>query len=472
MTRAMTALRADPLPAIEHRAGGARAATHQRRVRRLLLLGCAILAIDCLGWGVFFALRGDWLTAALDGGLVALAAGTAAMVRAGHTRNASRLLIAVLYAVLCFNAAVLDVPSAAVPRSMHQYLLALGIVSCLLTRDEPAWLRHGIPLVCLATYLGFASSNAGWVTSLALPDAVRAGGAWVNNGIALVVVFATLHIIQSDVSVRNAMEVELRDALLNDQFTLYYQPQVDADHRVTGAEALLRWTHPTRGMVPPGKFIPVAEQSGLMPPLGDWVLRTACRQLVAWSLQPQTAALTLAVNVSVAQFAQPDFVTRVLNALRETGADPARLKLELTESMLAHDLEDVIGKMTQLKAHGIAFSLDDFGTGFSSLAYLRRLPLDQLKIDQLFVRDMMTSPNGAGIARAVVTLGHTLGLEVIAEGVETMAQRDFLAGLGCHRYQGYLFGKPMQAAEFERLAMRAPDQSSEAQQAQREPVRA
>ncbi|CAN5665185.1 EAL domain-containing protein [soil metagenome] len=437
-------------------AGGAsRGAMHQRRVRRLLLVCSAIVAADSVGWGIFFGLRGTWSTVAIDIAMLVVAGATVALVRAGRLRNASRLLIAVLYAVLCFNAGVLDLPSLEVPRSMHVYLLSLGVMSCLLTREEPSWLRYGIPLLCFATFLCFSASNGGWVTSLALPDDVRVGGSWINNALALVVIFATLHIIQSDVAVRNDLESDLRDALLNQELSLHYQPQVDVHGRVMGAEALLRWSHSKRGNVSPADFIPIAEQCGLMQPLGDWVLRTACRQLVQWSLRPETASLTLAVNVSAAQFTQADFVARVTHVVADSGANPARLKLELTESMLVHDLEDIIAKMTSLKMLGIAFSLDDFGTGFSSLAYLRRLPLDQLKIDQLFVRDMLSSSNGAGIVQAVVTLGHTLGLDVIAEGVETAEQCEFLSRLGCLRYQGYLFSKPVPIADFDNFLSRS-----------------
>jgi len=172
------------------------------------------------------------------------------------------------------------------------------------------------------------------------------------------------------------------------------------------------------------------------------VLQTACAQLVAWAARSETASLTVAVNVSPRQFRQPDFVGQVLAVLDHAAADPTKLKLELTESLLLHDVEDTIAKMTALKAKGVNFSLDDFGTGYSSLAYLKRLPLDQLKIDQSFVRDVLTDPNDAAIAKTIVTLAKSLGLSVIAEGVETVAQRDFLAAHGCHAYQGYLFGRP------------------------------
>jgi diguanylate cyclase (GGDEF)-like protein len=255
--------------------------------------------------------------------------------------------------------------------------------------------------------------------------------------------------MQAAVEARAALEVDLRQALARQAFELHYQPQVGPSDEIFGAEALLRWHHPQRGAVSPGEFIPVAEQSGLILDLGQWVLDTACAQLHRWAGDPRARHLTLAVNVSVHQVRQADFVARVLGALDAAGADPRRLKLEITESMLAQDLEDIIGKMVALKAQGVGFSLDDFGTGYSSLSYLKRLPLDQLKIDQSFVRDVLTDPNDAAIARTIVALGQSLGLSVIAEGVESWGQRAFLASHGCTHCQGYLISRPLPAAQFE-----------------------
>lgn len=255
--------------------------------------------------------------------------------------------------------------------------------------------------------------------------------------------------MQAAVSARAALEADLREGLQDGQFLLHYQPQVDATGRVTGAESLVRWQHPLRGLVAPLAFIPLAEETGLILPLGSWVLATACRQLADWANAAATADLSLAVNVSAGQLHQADFVEQVLAIIDETGANPKKLKLELTESLLLNDVEDIIAKMSRLKARGICFSLDDFGTGYSSLSYLKRLPLEQLKIDQSFVRDILTDPNDAAIARTVVALAQSLGLSVIAEGVESEAQRDLLASQGCHAYQGYLFSRPLPIAAFE-----------------------
>ena len=231
-------------------------------------------------------------------------------------------------------------------------------------------------------------------------------------------------------------------------YYVFYQPQVNHSGLVVGAEALIRWEHPVRGMVSPAEFIPLAEETGVILSVGNWVLKTACQQLAEWARKPGYNMLTIAVNVSVRQFHQSDFVERVLSIIDETGADPTKLKLELTESMLLQDIEDIIEKMTLLKKRGIGFSLDDFGTGYSSLVYLKRLPLDQLKIDQSFVRDLLTDPNDNEIARTIVTLAESMKLDVIAEGVETEEQRDRLASHGCFTYQGYLFGKPVPIESF------------------------
>ncbi len=250
-------------------------------------------------------------------------------------------------------------------------------------------------------------------------------------------------VMQAAASARAALESDLRHGLEHQEFLLHYQPVVDELGRITGVEALLRWRHPSRGMVSPAEFIPIAEQSGLILPLGQWVLSQACKQLVAWNTSASTRSLSVAVNVSARQFRHPDFTQQLLDLLRLSGANPYRLKLELTESMLLNDIEDVIAKMGELRSIGVNFALDDFGTGYSSLSYLKRLPLDQLKIDQSFVREVLTDPNDAAIARTILSLARSLDLSVVAEGVESAGQRDFLLLCGCKSFQGYFFGRPV-----------------------------
>jgi len=255
--------------------------------------------------------------------------------------------------------------------------------------------------------------------------------------------------MEAAVQDRATLEKELRQAIADGQFQLHYQPQVGSDGTFKGVEALLRWQHPQRGIVLPSEFIPVAEETGLILPLGQWVLTTACEQMAAWAARPQLAGVKVAVNISARQFQQAGFVEQVVAALHSAGVDPKRLTLELTESLLLHNVEDVIEKMSALQRQGVNFALDDFGTGYSSLFYLKRLPLNQLKIDLSFVRDVLTDPDDAAIAKMIVALGQTLGLEVVAEGIETEPQREFLASSGCHFYQGYLFSPPLPAEGLE-----------------------
>jgi EAL domain-containing protein (putative c-di-GMP-specific phosphodiesterase class I) len=249
--------------------------------------------------------------------------------------------------------------------------------------------------------------------------------------------------MQAAIDSRSALETAMQQALAQGEFRLYYQPQVDQDENRVGAEALIRWLHPRRGLVSPAEFIPLAEETGLIVELGQWVLDSACRQLKQWEGDARNGSLPIAVNVSARQFHLPDFVERVKRSLALSGANPARLKLELTESLLLENVDGVIARMAQLHQLGVRFSLDDFGTGYSSLSYLKRLPLDQIKIDQSFVRDLPGDPNDAAIVRAIITMGQSLGLNVIAEGVETREQQAFLSLHGCVCYQGYLFARPL-----------------------------
>jgi len=256
--------------------------------------------------------------------------------------------------------------------------------------------------------------------------------------------------LQAAINARTQLEEELRVAIHQGQFLLYYQPQVDRG-RVIGAEALVRWKHPRGCILAPGNFISLCEETGLILPLGDWVLETACRQLAAWARRKETAHLSIAVNISTRQLRHPSFVEDVLAAVERTAANPQMLELELTESTMVENIDEVIAKITELRAHGLRFSLDDFGAGYSSLNYLRCLPLDRLKIDRAFVKDILADASGEAIAHAIISLGRAMGMEVMAEGVESEEQRQLLASLGCDMYQGYLLSPPVPIEEMERL---------------------
>ncbi len=253
--------------------------------------------------------------------------------------------------------------------------------------------------------------------------------------------------MQAQVNERTAMESDMREGIAQGQFVLYYQPQFRADGVQVGMEALVRWNHSTRGLVSPAVFIPVAESSGLILPLGQWILMQACQQAVRWSADPASQEWVVGINVSARQFRQPEFVDHVRDALTNSGVLPQRIELELTESQLVDDLGGVVAKMTALKELGVRLSLDDFGTGYSSLSMLKNLPLHQLKIDQSFVRDLLADAQNRSIVRAILTMGESLGLRVIAEGVETEVQRDILLEMGCNYFQGYLLGRPAPVPE-------------------------
>ena len=423
------------------------------RMRRALLLSSIVLATISLVWGLYFVMRGNWDIWPLNVVSITVALAAALMTLRGHIRAASITLFCAVYLILCVFCSFLDVPTPEAPRSNHNYFLVVGLFAWLVFKGDKPWLRHGMVLLALLGFVFFASTS--WVpsTKYALGADVRVLGTWIHNIVVSGLLWTLLWVMQADLSERNVMEAELRKALPGNQLMLYYQPQTGNDGRIIGAEALLRWRHPVRGMVSPADFIPLAEQTGLILPIGHWVLGMACAQLVAWSKNPATAHLSLAINVSALQFKQPDFVSQVVSVLERSGANPHLLELELTESMLVNDVNDIIAKMNALKEKGLRLSLDDFGTGYSSLSYLKKLPLDQLKIDQSFVRDMLFDSNDVAIVRTVVELARGMGLHVIAEGVETQEQRQFLAELGCLSFQGYLLSRPVPNAEFETVVL-------------------
>jgi EAL domain-containing protein (putative c-di-GMP-specific phosphodiesterase class I) len=262
--------------------------------------------------------------------------------------------------------------------------------------------------------------------------------------------------MQACITALAAMESDLRQALMENQFTIYYQPQVHHNQQIIGAEVLIRWRHPKRGLISPADFIPLAEKTGLILPIGKWVLKTACAQIKAWENSINARHLQLSVNVSARQFYQSDFVEQILQIIHSCDIKPGRLKLELTESLVLDDIDDTILKMNELRKTGVRFSMDDFGTGYSSLAYLTKLPLDQLKIDRSFVRNIGVKPNDAVIAQTIIGMAKNLNMEVIAEGVETETQRIFLEQYNCPLFQGFLFSEPVEIKKFERLLNAKP----------------
>ena len=258
------------------------------------------------------------------------------------------------------------------------------------------------------------------------------------------------------------LENALRQALGKEQFKLHYQIQVDKRGRPLGAEALIRWHHPDKGPISPLEFIPLAEESGLIDQIGQWVLESGCRQIKSWENCPFRGQLTISVNVSAFQFIQPNFVETVQKTAERIGINPCKLKLELTESMVLKNVDDAIAKLHQLRTSGFVLSLDDFGTGYSSLSYLRQLPFNEIKIDRSFIERATSNDNDAFMVHIMISMGHKFGMEVIAKGVETQEQRELLESLNCTRYQGYLFGKPLAISELETLLERYRERASSA----------
>ena len=427
----------------------------RERTRTLVLVGGMLLMGNSAGWAAFFLIAQNWLVAGIEMTLAIVGLMIYRLQKQGRNRIASGLLFSAVFAVICVFSLVLDVPTLAAPRTSHLWLLAGGLCAYYVLHDETPCLRFGVPSFFFAAFYFFASTHFGFRTIYAIPDTTRMVGTWINAAGAMLVMYLILYLMNTDPSLRGGLHSAMRDALAARHFRLLYQPQVDASGRVVGAEALMRWERPGRGMVSPAEFIPQAEQTGFILALGGWALMDACNRLAKWQQSGHLAHLSLSVNVSAQQIRQPDFVEMVRTVLALSGAPADKLKLELTESMLVQDMDDLITTMNALSDLGVGIALDDFGTGYSSLAYIKRLPLRQLKIDQSCVHDIAGDKHSAAIARTLIALGQTLGLTVVAEGVETDQQRAFLLQEGCHVFQGYLFGRPMEVQAFEQFMLDA-----------------
>lgn len=417
------------------------------RLNRMLYICCLVLICIDIPWGIYNIFNGQWDQVVIRFLLITVGGVSFALLRIGKVLHAS-IVLATLSFIVFSLLSIYDLPTEHMQRTVHIFFLLIGIASFIGFKDEHYALSYAFPMICFIAFGFFGSSRWGMDIPYALNANERVIGAWLNNIIALTMIFVLFHVMQSSVKQANAMEVELRRALSHNQFKLYYQPQSGEEGQVIGAEALIRWHHPTNGQITPDEFIPLAEQMGIIRQMGHWVLGTACAQLVKWSQKPETATLSLSINVSAEEFKQDDYVAQVLSVLQRSGAQPSLLKLELTESMLVNDVDDIITKMTALKAAGVRISLDDFGTGYSSLTYLKKLPLDQLKVDQSFIHEMLSSTQDEAIVRTVVSLAQHMALDVIAEGVETEEQRQFLESIGCFTIQGYLLSRPLNIHDF------------------------
>ncbi len=424
-------------------------ARRNRRALNLLFATGAIMIALGIGWAVFFVTRDAPHVAAVEVALAVLGIAVITAARRSRVRVASWMAFIGLFAYVCVFSARLDVHTADIPRTTHLFLLVLAACAHHVFRNERPLVRYGCVLVFLVAFVVFAAMPDGLPGAYAIDDRMRRVGIWMNLATVVASLLIVLHLQESDLADHRALHRALRDALAARQFELFLQPQVDAGGRIVGAEALLRWRDPKRGLVPPGEFVQAAEDTGFILPLGHWVLATACRQLGEWRGRAGLEDLRLSINVSALQLRQPDFVAEVLDAVRRHETPLHLLTLELTESVFLDDMDGAIATMRALDAAGVRLSLDDFGTGYSSLSYLRQMPLSELKIDSAFVAEVTRDADAASITRNLLQLGRDLALEVVAEGIEAQDQFDFLREHGCDGFQGYHFGKPMPIEMFE-----------------------
>lgn len=448
---------------------------HMLRVQVTLKIALISTGAISLFWAVYYAAQNNWKVFPICVLSILAVVVAAWLLHRAKMRMANIFIFSSMCMIVFLYCVFLDIPLSDAPRSTHSYFLVLAMYAWIVFKSEKVWIRFGITALALSLFTFFASNSWGVETEYALSHSERVAETWVHNFTAMSLLLTALWLTQRQFkTVWDVAESELKAAgmwcgknissrieaslysgwtrhrfgISDRKLVLFYQAQAGDDGKVVGAEALIRWNHPSKGMIFPGDFIPVAERSGLILEIGQWVLETACEQLVTWSMDPKTAHLKIAVNVSALQFKQSDYVEKVMASLERSKANPALLTLELTESMLVIDINDLVKKMDALRRVGVKLSLDDFGTGYSSLSYLKMLPLDQLKIDKAFVRDMLNDPRDMAIVRTVIELARSLNLHIIAEGVETEEQRQFLASLGCYSFQGYLLGKPVPISEF------------------------
>lgn len=429
-----------------------------RMIRAYQAVSLAVAAFS-LFWAVIFFLDGHSIMAAAELFPVIAALICFALVTRG------RLDLFLIVAQVSFLIFVIgfclmfDVPQNGAPRVTHLFLPVLGMLAYLNHLRHPSRLQLSVIAGSVVAFVVLHAADLRLPFAQPIPPELHRIGIWLNPTVAALVFSAAIYALQQRLSAPRGIARDLVAALRHGELGLVYQPQTDRDGKILGAEALLRWNHPTRGPIPPGTFIPAAEEFGLMPIVGTFVLEQALATLARWKADPELARLTLSVNVSASQFNEDDFETVLRERIDRHQIDPAHLRLELTESVLIAGLEPVAEKMVSLKALGISFSLDDFGTGFSSLAYLRRLPVSELKIDRSFVASAAENDRDAALVRSIRAIATDLGLETVAEGVETQAQLAFLESTGCRIFQGYLFGRPMPLADFE-LSVIAPQPRS------------
>ena len=424
----------------------------EKRLRPTLLLAAWLMLAIGLPCALYFWLEGMQGPSAINV-LVSLAAlAGLGLVRQSLFRSASWLLIISGLLTVSAHALITDVPTPAVPRGVHLLLLPLAVVAVFLLQNERRGVRAVLPVLTLAVFAVFVSTSSTFGFTPIMSDLHRQIGLPLTAISAVAIIYATLRVNLNEVRERTALERDFARAIATSGLEVYLQAQCSSEGRIIGAEALMRWHHPKRGYISPAEFIPMAEHSGLIVPAGEFIMREVCAALSRWRDDPVLGQIAVSVNVSAAQLFSPALSTQLVEIVPRGLGQSGRLKFELTESIFVHDFAAVQALLERIRAEGVRISLDDFGTGFSSLSYLKKLPLDQIKVDQSFVRDMPEDARTSKIALTIIQLGGDLGLEVVAEGVEKLEQVLALKAMGCEIFQGFLFSRPIPISEFEKLA--------------------
>lgn len=423
--------------------------SHTQRVKAIVFVASLITIALGASWCIAFLVAGRPFLALLHMFMMLAGGGILWVILKKNLYTAAVIeahFLPLMVVIFC----LFDKVPPDLPRATHLHFLPIAIGCYFVFRQNGLYLKFVIPLLCLMAFALF--ENVDLVVqdaALVIPEHMARIAVLTNTLTSISSLALTVIIMNADLTVRRMMEVELRKAIANGDFRLHYQPQVDEFGALVGAEALIRWPHARMGNIPPAQFIPLAEETGLIVPIGTWVLRAACAQIALWQAQPETAHLTLSINVSASQFRQPDFVHTVSDIVKLSGADPHHIKLELTESMFVDNIAATAEKMSALTRIGIVWSLDDFGTGYSSLNVLHRVPLGQVKIDKSFVHDLSSNRTNIVVIEAIMDMARKLGFKVVAEGVETKGQMDLLREVGCHLFQGYFFSPPLEIRAFE-----------------------
>lgn len=419
----------------------------QERAKLSLRFGIYALIINGVFWLLFDIFMGQQPLWILNAVLVVVCFSLFFLYRHANYRITAFISYAIIF-LFAFLVSSFDIPEQHVPRSQHLFFIPMAMYAYILFYKETLWVQAGLALVSVATYIFFEFSSFAIPEASLVPTHIRQYLAIGVHVSACLCIAAIIHIIHADLQTKDKSAHELSQAVFENQLELYYQPQVDKTGALIGAEALIRWNHPTMGILGPAKFIPYAERTGGIVDIGHWILETACKQLIAWQQHPESQHLVLSINVSAPEIHQPDFVSRFKETLAMYPINTSLLKLEITETTLLDDIADVVDKMNALKELGLSFSLDDFGTGYSSLNILKSLPLNEVKIDKSFVDDIKDETSDLPITDTMLSLSESLEINSLAEGIETEYQWEYLKSKGCEKFQGYLFGKPMRISRF------------------------